>query len=96
MCWVIRSPADGIDLRLVRCVLERNGALVATAAGAAVFDHPAAAVAWFVRRLSTRDRDLPAGSIVLAGALTAAFPVAAGDELRVTIDRAGVVELACR
>ena len=89
-------PVDAIDLRLVGCVLERNGALVATAAGAAVLDHPAAAVAWFVRTLAARGQQLPAGSIVLAGALTAAVEVAAGDVVRATIDRIGAVELSCR
>jgi 2-oxo-3-hexenedioate decarboxylase len=89
-------PVAGIDLATVGCVFERNGELVATAAGAAVLDHPAAAVAWFVRKLADRGRELPAGSIVLAGALTAAIPVTAGDEVRVTIDRLGSVELTCR
>jgi 2-oxo-3-hexenedioate decarboxylase len=89
-------PVAGIDLRLAGCVFERNGELIATAAGAAVLEHPAAAVAWFVRKLASRGESLPAGSLVLAGALTAAIPVAAGDVVRVTIDRIGTVELACR
>lgn len=88
-------PVAGVDLRVVGCAFERNGALVGTAAGAAVLDHPAASVAWLVRALASRDRALPAGSVVLAGALTAAVPVAAGDVVRVTIDRLGSVELGC-
>jgi 2-oxo-3-hexenedioate decarboxylase len=80
---------------LLGCVFERNGELVATAAGAAVLDHPAAAVAWFVRRLHGRGRSLPAGSLVLAGALTAAIPLEPGDVLRATFDRIGAVELRC-
>jgi 2-oxo-3-hexenedioate decarboxylase len=86
---------DGIDLRLVGCLFEKNGELVATAAGAAVLDHPAAALAWFVRKLHDRGRTLPAGSIVLAGALTAAVAVAPGDTVRVTLDRIGSLELRC-
>jgi 2-keto-4-pentenoate hydratase len=89
-------PLDGIDLRLVGCVFECNGELVATAAGAAVLDHPAAAVAWFVRKLAAHGRELPAGSVVLAGALTAAIPVTADDVVRLTIDRIGGLDLACR
>lgn len=89
-------PVAGIDLRLTGCVFERNGELVATAAGAAVLEHPAAAVAWFVRKLHARGQTLPAGSLVLAGALTAAIPVTAGDVVRVTLDRIGSVELSCR
>jgi 2-oxo-3-hexenedioate decarboxylase len=89
-------PVTGIDLRLVGCVFERNGELVGTAAGAAILEHPAAAVAWFVRKLADRGEELPAGSLVLAGALTAAIPVTAGDVVRVTVDRIGSVELVCR
>jgi 2-oxo-3-hexenedioate decarboxylase len=89
------SPA-GIDLSLVGCVFERNGELVDTAAGAAVLGHPAAAVAWFVRKLASRGEQLPAGSLVLAGALTAAIPISPGDEVRVTVDRVGSVALMCR
>jgi 2-oxo-3-hexenedioate decarboxylase len=86
---------DGIDLATVGCVFEHNERLVATAAGAAVLDHPAAAVAWFVRKLADRGGQLPAGSIVLAGALTAAVPLEPGDVARITIDRMGTLELPC-
>jgi 2-keto-4-pentenoate hydratase len=89
------SPA-GIDLRLVGVVLEKNGALVATAAGAAVLGHPAASVAWLVRALAARGRGLKAGQVVLSGALTEAVPVTAGDVIAVRFDRLGTLELACR
>lgn len=85
----------GVDLRLMGCVFEKNGELVATAAGAAVLDHPAAAVAWFVRKLHARGRVVPAGTVVLAGAMTAAIPVEPGDVVRATFDRIGHVELRC-
>jgi 2-keto-4-pentenoate hydratase len=88
-------PLDG-DLRVTGCVLEKNGELVDTAAGAAVMEHPAAAVAWFVRKLHTRGRSLPAGSVVLAGAWTAAIAVAPGDTVRASFDRVGSVEVTCR
>jgi 2-oxo-3-hexenedioate decarboxylase len=87
-------PVAGIDLRTVGCVFTKNGQLVATAAGAAVLDHPANAVAWFVRKLAERGRSLPAGSLVLSGALTAAVPVEPGDSITVEIDRIGTVALA--
>ncbi|HEY2195655.1 MAG TPA: fumarylacetoacetate hydrolase family protein, partial [Actinomycetospora sp.] len=88
-------PVAGIDLRLVGVVLERNGELVATASGAASLGHPAAAVAWLVRRLAASGEGLAAGQVVLSGGLTAATPVRAGDVVTVTIDRLGTVELAC-
>lgn len=95
--FALGDPVDptGIDLRLVGCVFEHNGQLAATAAGAAVLDHPAAAVAWFARSLHERGRTLPAGSIVLTGALTAATAVQPGDVVRATIDRIGSVTLRC-
>lgn len=89
-------PVEGIDLRTVGCVFTHNGRLAATAAGAAIMDHPAAAVAWFVRKLAERGRSLPAGSLVLAGALTAAIPIAAGDTLTLEIDRVGGLEIVVR
>lgn len=84
------------DLRLTGCMFEKNGELMATAAGAAVMEHPAAAIAWFVRKLHQRGRSLPAGSVVLAGAWTAAVPVGPGDTLTATFDRIGAVNLECR
>ncbi|HVB45897.1 MAG TPA: fumarylacetoacetate hydrolase family protein [Streptosporangiaceae bacterium] len=89
------DPA-GIDLRLTGVVLEKNGELVATAAGAAVLGHPAASVAWLVRALAGRGRGLTAGQVVLSGALTEAVPVAPGDVVVARFDRLGTIELACR
>lgn len=97
--YVLGDPvaADGIDLGRVGCVFERNGEVVDTAAGAAVLGHPAAAVAWYVRSLAARGgQGLAAGSVVLAGALTAAVPLQPGDTVRATIDRIGSVALTCR
>jgi 2-oxo-3-hexenedioate decarboxylase len=92
---VRRSP-DGIDLRLVGCVLERNGRLVSTAAGAAALGHPAAAVAWLVRALAGRGRGLRTGDVVLSGGLTEAVAVAPGDVVVARLGRLGTVELAVR
>lgn len=88
-------PAE-TDLAEIGCVFERNGQVVATAAGAAVMGHPARAVAWLARRLAAEGRGLRAGQIVLSGGLTAALPVAAGDVVAATFGRLGTVTLACR
>lgn len=87
---------EGIDLRLIGCTFEKNGRLIATAAGAAVLGHPAASVAWMVRRMATRGKGLRAGNVVMAGALTEAIAVAPGDSIVARFDRLGTVELACR
>jgi 2-oxo-3-hexenedioate decarboxylase/2-keto-4-pentenoate hydratase len=92
----VRRAADGIDLRLVGCVLEQGGRVRSTAAGAAALGHPAAAVAWLVRALARRGRGLAAGDVVLSGGLTEAVPVAPGDVVVARIGRLGAVELAVR
>jgi len=89
-------PAAGIDLGLLGVILEHNGEVVATAAGAAALGHPAAAVAWLVRSLAAEREGLRAGDIVLSGGLTAAVPVRKGDVVTVTADRLGSIELGCR
>lgn len=89
------TPPTGIDLRLTGCVFEHNGKLAATAAGAACLGHPAASVAALVRLLAARGEGLAAGDVVISGGLTAAVPVAAGDDVAARFDRLGAVELAC-
>jgi 2-oxo-3-hexenedioate decarboxylase len=89
-------PPDGIDLRLAGVVLEHNGEVTATAAGAAALGHPAAAVAWLVRALAAAGDGLRAGQIVLSGGLTAAVPLRPGEVVVAAIDHLGAVELACR
>lgn len=86
---------SGFDLRLTGCVFEKNGQLVATAAGAAVLGHPAASVAWLVRKLASRDQGLTAGQVVLSGSMTEAIAVKAGDVITARLDRLGTVEIPC-
>ena len=90
---VLRPPADLPDLRLLGCVLRARGQVAATAAGAAVMGHPAAAVAWLVNRLGERGRALPAGSLVLSGGLTAPLPVHPGGVVSAELDALGTVEV---
>lgn len=85
------SPRRAGDLRLVGCVLRRNGEIVDTAAGAAALEHPAAAVVWLLNRLAERGQSLPAGSIVLSGALTDAVPIGPGVTISAEFDGLGSV-----
>ena len=89
-----RVPPGTLDLRLTGVVLERNGAVLATGAGAAVLGNPALSVAWLANELGRQGQTLEAGMIVLSGAITAAVPAQAGDEFRASIACLGVV--ACR
>lgn len=89
----LRPPQELGDLRLVGCVVRRDGAVLHTAAGAAVLGHPAAAVAWLASRLADEGRTIPAGSIVLSGALTDALPIAPGQSVSVEIAGLGSIEV---
>jgi 2-oxo-3-hexenedioate decarboxylase len=87
-----RSPGQLVDLGLLGCVLRANGAVVATAAGAATMGHPAAAVAWLANRLAENDEALPAGALVFSGGLTAPIPLRAGVAVSAEFDGLGQVE----
>jgi 2-keto-4-pentenoate hydratase len=85
--------ADSLDLRLIGVVLERNGEIVATGAGAAALGNPAIAVAWLANKLATLGQGLKAGEFVLPGSLTAAFDGRPGDNIRATFDKLGPVSV---
>jgi 2-keto-4-pentenoate hydratase len=70
---------DEVDLALVGNVLLRNDEIVTTGAGAAVLGHPLNAALFLVNTLGEFGRSLPAGSVVMAGALSGSVPIAAGD-----------------
>lgn len=84
---------DGIDLRLIGVMLEKNGEVVATGAGAAVLGNPANAVAWLANKLATLGQSLKANELILPGSLTAAVDVSAGDHVRATFDHLGAVSM---
>jgi 2-keto-4-pentenoate hydratase len=83
----------GLDLRTVGMVLEKNGEIAATAAGAAVLGHPAQAVAWLANKLAVYKIPLSKGEVILSGSLTAAVPVAAGDFIRADFGLLGDVKI---
>jgi 2-oxopent-4-enoate/cis-2-oxohex-4-enoate hydratase len=78
-----------IDLALCGMVLERNGEIVATGAGAAALGSPVNAVAWLANTMGELGIPLKAGEVILSGALAAMFPAKAGDSFRVTIGGLG-------
>lgn len=82
-----------MDLSLIGCVLEVDGAVVDSAAGAAVMDHPANAVAHMANALSEVDKRLEAGWVVLSGGLTAPVPLEPGRTVTATLAGIGSVTL---
>ena len=85
------SLADVRQLDLITCgmVLEKNGEIVVTGAGAATMNSPVNAIVWLANTLGRLGIPLKAGEIVLSGALGAMVPVGAGDQLRVSIGGIG-------
>ena len=82
------SPLD-VDLNTCGMVLEKNGEIVATGAGAAALGAPVNAVAWLANTLGVLGIPLKAGEVILSGSLAIMVPVKAGDSLRVTIGGIG-------
>jgi 2-oxopent-4-enoate/cis-2-oxohex-4-enoate hydratase len=78
-----------VDLALCGMVLEKNGEIVVTGAGAATMGHPVNAMVWLANTLGKLGIALKAGDIVLSGAMGAMVPVQQGDSLRVTIGGIG-------
>jgi len=78
-----------VDLSMCGMVLEKNGEIVVTGAGAATMASPVNAMVWLANTLGRLGIGLNAGDIVLSGALGAMVPVKAGDSLRVTIGGIG-------
>ena len=87
------TPIEDLDLRLIGLVLEKNGEVVSTGAGAAVFGNPAASVAWLVNKLAEFDIMLKKGEFVMSGSLVKAAVVEAGASFRATFDRLGSVSV---
>ncbi len=83
-----RRPRD-VDLELCGLVIEKNGDVAATGAGAAALGHPANAVCWLANTLGALGIPLRAGEIILSGSLATLVPVVAGDHLRMTIGGLG-------
>ncbi|MBN9473320.1 MAG: 4-oxalocrotonate decarboxylase [Bordetella sp. SCN 67-23] len=87
-------PVDRTDLRTLGVVLEKNGQVAATAAGAAVLGNPAVAVAMLANHLGARGLEIPAGSIVLSGGVTEAIAVEAGDHVTLHLHDLGSLSLS--
>lgn len=77
------AAPEELDLKTLGVVMEVNGEVVQTGAGAAVLGHPAASVAMLANMLGERGESLPAGSFIMIGAITAAVPVEPGDNFTV-------------
>jgi 2-keto-4-pentenoate hydratase len=85
------TPIANLDLRLVGLVLEKDGEVVATAAGAAVWGNPVQAVVWLANKLGEYGISLRSGEFIMSGSLTVALPAQAGFSFHANFDRLGSV-----
>lgn len=83
-----------VDLSLCGMALRKNGTVVSTGAGAACLGNPVQAVLWLAQKVNDMEPDgpgIPAGSLVLSGALGPVCPIEAGDAIEVEISGVGNV-----
>jgi 2-oxo-3-hexenedioate decarboxylase len=81
-------PED-LDLPTLGVVMEKNGEIVELGAGAAVLGHPAASVAMLANMMAARGEEIPAGTFIMTGGITAAVAVEAGDCINVRYQSLG-------
>lgn len=97
-CGVYMVGADKVsptklDLSLAGMVLEMNGELYSTAAGAAVQGGPVNAIVWLANTLGRLGMPFRAGEVILSGSQSRLIPVVAGDRLRCTVGGLGQCEV---
>jgi len=74
-------------------VCLRHGEIVHEATGAAILGHPLRAIVWLSEHLGRLNQTLPEGSLVLAGALTDAVPLAVGSQYTVRMGKLGTLSV---
>jgi 2-oxopent-4-enoate/cis-2-oxohex-4-enoate hydratase len=70
-------------------VVEKNGRIISTGAGAAALGSPVNCVTWLANTLGRFGITLKAGEVILSGSLVPLEPVVAGDHMRVDIGGIG-------
>ena len=78
-----------IDLTTCGMVVEKNGSIISTGAGAAALGSPINCVTWLANTLGKFGIPLKAGEVILSGSLVPLEPVKAGDHIRVSIGGMG-------
>ncbi|MGH8751579.1 MAG: 2-oxopent-4-enoate hydratase [Burkholderiales bacterium] len=78
-----------LDLALAGMVLEKNGEIVSTSAGAAVQGSPLNAVAWLANTLGPLGIPFKAGEVILSGSQSPLVPVVAGDSFYCSVGGLG-------
>lgn len=92
--FVVGEWAPLRDVRGAEARWFVDGELVATTSPAAILGDPVLALVHLSEHLAARGESLPAGALVLAGAMTDAVPVAGHSSFRVEVDGLGAASLA--
>jgi 2-oxopent-4-enoate/cis-2-oxohex-4-enoate hydratase len=82
-----------VDFFTCGIVVEKNGEILSTGAGAAALGSPLVCVAWLANTLGAFGVPLEAGEVVLSGSLVPLEPVGPGDRMKATIGGIGAVEV---
>ncbi|WP_026928198.1 2-keto-4-pentenoate hydratase [Granulicoccus phenolivorans] len=87
----VHLPTDTLDLSLEAVLVGVDGEIVDSATGAAVYGHPAEALAFAANKLGERGHALEAGWIVLTGGMTDAVPMTPGRHVTAEFTHLGSV-----
>lgn len=90
----VAVPPEGLDLGLEACLLEIDGEIVDSATGAAVYGHPAEALAFAANTLARRGLAIEPGWVVITGGMTDAVPVQPGMRIAAHFTTLGTVTLS--
>lgn len=88
-----RKKLTDLDLTLAGMVLEINGELFSTAAGAAVQGGPVNSVVWLANTLGALGIPFLAGETILSGSQSMLIPVKPGDRFKCTVGGLGSCEV---
>jgi 2-oxopent-4-enoate/cis-2-oxohex-4-enoate hydratase len=93
--FVLGRPARAAGFDFFSCgmVVEKNGEILSTGAGAAALGSPLGCVAWLANTLGGFGVSLLAGEVILSGSLVPLEPVRPGDHMKVTIGGLGTAEI---
>ena len=82
------KPSE-VDLSTCGMVVEKNGKIISTGAGAAALGSPVNCVTWLANTLGEFGISLKAGEVILSGSLVPLEPIQAGDYMTVSIGGIG-------
>ena len=89
----VARPFD-IDLRWVGATLSQNGVIEESGVSAAVMGHPAAGIAWLVRKLHAVGNELKSGQTILSGSFTRPIDITSGDVVTADYGPLGQISVA--